>query len=92
MKGTASDCVRPVRYVSHTCLFEVAAPPHPAEDGHQVVLTHGEHVDVFDYDQLVVVLVEDGVVHHICHNKKKKQQREKRCTDWRKRFSPAHQE
>lgn len=43
--------------------------PHPAEDGHQVVLTHREHVDVFDDDHLVVVLVKDGIVHHICQNK-----------------------
>lgn len=39
---------------------------HPAEDGHQVMLAHGEHVDVLDDHHLVVVLVEDGVVHHVC--------------------------
>lgn len=43
--------------------------PHPAEDGYQVVLTHGEHVDVFDDHHLVMVLVEDGVVHHVCQNR-----------------------
>lgn len=43
--------------------------PHPAEDGHQVVLTHGEHVDVFDDHHLVVILIKDGVVHHICQNR-----------------------
>lgn len=47
---------------------EEVEAPHPAEDGHQVVLTHGEHVDVFDDHHLVVVLVKDGVVHHICRD------------------------
>lgn len=42
---------------------------HPAEDGHQVMFTHGEHVDVFDDHHLVVVFVEDGVVQHVCPGK-----------------------
>lgn len=42
---------------------------HPAEDGHQVMLAHGEHVDVFDNHHLVVVLVEDGIVHNVCKYK-----------------------
>lgn len=40
--------------------------PHPAEDGHQVMLTHGEHVDVLDDHHLVVVFVKDGVIQHVC--------------------------
>ena len=43
---------------------------HPAEDGHQVMLAHGEHVDVFDDHHLVVVFVKDGVVQHVCGEKK----------------------
>lgn len=43
--------------------------PHPAEDRYQVVLTHGEHVDVLDDHHLVMVLVEDGIIHHICRNR-----------------------
>lgn len=39
---------------------------HPAEDGHQVMFTHGEHVNVFDDHHLVVVFVENGIVQHVC--------------------------
>lgn len=38
---------------------------YPAKDGHQVMFTHGEHVDVFDYHHLIVVFIEDGVIQHV---------------------------
>lgn len=39
---------------------------HPAEDGHQVMLAHGEHIDVLDDHHVVVVFVKDGVIQHVC--------------------------
>ena len=39
--------------------------PYPAKYGHQVMLAHGEHVDVFHDHHLIVVFVEDGVVQDI---------------------------
>lgn len=51
------------------CAFRIALCVcgffYPAKDGHQVMFTHGEHVDVFDYHHLIVVFIEDGVVQYV---------------------------
>lgn len=43
----------------------VIACAYLANEGHQVVLTHREHVDVFHNHHLVMVLVKDSVVQHV---------------------------
>lgn len=47
---------------------------YPSKDGHQVVLAHGEHVNVLYDHHLVVVLVKDCVVQHVCGSKEKKRE------------------
>lgn len=70
--------------VSACCLFVCLRSTHPAEDGHQVVFTHGEHINVLDNHHLVVVFIEDGVIQHVCGGRKeiqKLKQSGKMCTD-----------
>lgn len=50
----------------YVCVYMCVHLSYPAEDGHQVMLAHGEHIDVLDDHHLIVVFVEDGVVQHIC--------------------------
>ena len=37
-----------------------------ADERHQMVLAHGEHLDIFDHHHLVVVFVEHGIVQNVC--------------------------
>ena len=40
---------------------------HLADEWHQVVLTHGEHLYVLDNHHLIVVLVKYGIIQNICN-------------------------
>lgn len=38
-------------------------------EGNQMVLAHGEHLDVLDQHHLIVILIKYGVVQDLCNNK-----------------------